>query len=430
MSEHESPNKLSSQTTPTWEVELLISGVAVFAMLQLPGWLDDGVFAVMPRLNEAWATLLKLLYVYAKSAAVILASTFVIHLLLRARWIALVGMHSVYPDGVRWDKLRLGPLQREIETDYEVPTAVVIERADNLATTVFAIGVMLTLALVLATVGVALVMGTSTVIAAALGWKNGGVLLFALLFAMFLLPYALAVNLDRRFGARWTPAGRIRKMVDTMLRLYARIGMRSGNNRVKALLASHGGDRRVGVLIFLIISITVGTVMLTYESTRKGRPVGNYGLFPVDVSPAMQSAHYDDQRNPSRDAAVPFVQSMAIADAYLKLLVPYDPRNDESVLQQNCAAAETGRAVDLLPCLQALHSVKLDGKPVANLHYEIASDPRTDRPALLAMIDIRSLAQGRHELRVGRAPSPTSPSGEKSDEAAPDAEDYIIPFWR
>ena len=27
-----------ARTAPTWEVELLISGVAIFAMLQLPGW--------------------------------------------------------------------------------------------------------------------------------------------------------------------------------------------------------------------------------------------------------------------------------------------------------------------------------------------------------------------------------------------------------
>ena len=45
---------LPKHTTPTWEVELLISGVAVFAMLQLPGWLDDGMFALAPRLGAAW----------------------------------------------------------------------------------------------------------------------------------------------------------------------------------------------------------------------------------------------------------------------------------------------------------------------------------------------------------------------------------------
>ena len=88
---------LPAHTTPTWEVELLISGVAVFAMLQLPGLLDDAIFAWRPRFSQEWSSVVFLLYVYSKGAAVLLAGTFVVHLLLRARWIALVGLHSIHP---------------------------------------------------------------------------------------------------------------------------------------------------------------------------------------------------------------------------------------------------------------------------------------------------------------------------------------------
>ena len=124
----EDARHLSRRTTPTWEVELLISGVAVFAMLQLPGWLDDGIFALEPRLGEDWRQILILGYIYAKSAAMILATTFVLHLLLRARWIALVGMHSVYPEGILLDKLRLGPIQQKIEREINKPMQERIER--------------------------------------------------------------------------------------------------------------------------------------------------------------------------------------------------------------------------------------------------------------------------------------------------------------
>ena len=102
-------SQLPRHTTPTWEVELLISGVAVFAMLQLPELLDRTVLEWQPRLVDRWADLLWIDYIYAKSAALILAATFVIHLLMRARWIALVGMLSIYPKGVDWKALRRGP---------------------------------------------------------------------------------------------------------------------------------------------------------------------------------------------------------------------------------------------------------------------------------------------------------------------------------
>src|SRR6187431_1541919 len=88
------PDPIIARTAPTWEVELLISGVAVFAMLQLPGWLDDRMFALEPRVDNVWRMVISLAYFYAKSAAVVLAVTFALHLLLRAQWIALVGMDS------------------------------------------------------------------------------------------------------------------------------------------------------------------------------------------------------------------------------------------------------------------------------------------------------------------------------------------------
>ena len=56
-------------------MELLISGVAVFAMLQLPGWLDDRYFALRPRFDGSWEMPLMMTYLYLKGAAVILAIT-------------------------------------------------------------------------------------------------------------------------------------------------------------------------------------------------------------------------------------------------------------------------------------------------------------------------------------------------------------------
>jgi hypothetical protein len=72
-----------------------------------------------------------------------------------------------------------------------------------------------------------------------------------------------------------------------------------------------------------------------------------------------------------------------------------------------------------LACLQRLHPLRLDGRTLT-ARYEPSSDPRTDRPALVAMIDVRALGPGRHEVEVGRL----APVGEPADAA------YRIPFWR
>jgi hypothetical protein len=67
---------------------------------------------------------------------------------------------------------------------------------------------------------------------------------------------------------------------------------------------------------------------------------------------------------------------------------------------------------------------------VDDLHYDIASDPRTNRPALLAKIAIRALANGRHELRIGRAQPAIDSRNEDQSRAEAKRDDVVIPFWK
>ncbi|MEO6228011.1 MAG: hypothetical protein ABIO61_09200 [Thermomonas sp.] len=433
MSELESPHQLSRHTTPTWEVELLISGVAVFAMLQLPGWLDDGFFSIQPRLDSKWYQLALLVYFYSKSVAVILAATFVIHLLLRARWIALVGMHSVYPGGVRWEKMRMGPVQRELTERSHLSMETIIERADNLATTIFAMGVAMALTIVTLTGLLAFVFTATNGLIWLSGWKDDFGQFPLLIIAMIFLSIAVVTNLDRRYGGRWLKGGLMYRLTSTTYMLISRAGLGRSNNRIMALLSSNSGDWLMLAIPILVVGGAVSGVMLAYSGMRDVTKLGSYSLFPAADGATLDSANYNDSRDPARDPAVPFVQSMVVTGPYLKLVVPYEPRRDGPALRRDCPVSgktSSERNASLLTCLGNLHPVSIDDRPIANQRYEPASDPRTDRPALLTMIDIRLLAQGRHELRVGRAPALTPSSAEKDAAASSNTDRYIIPFWR
>ena len=164
---------------------------------------------------------------------------------------------------------------------------------------------------------------------------------------------------------------------------------------------------------------------------RDGSRFGSYVQFPESSRLAIHPANYDDQRDPASERLVPFVQSAVITDSYLRLVVPYRPNRDEAAMRTACAMHTSGLqgdalAVARLACLQDLHPVTLDGKLMEDLRYDIASDPRSDRPALLAMIDVRDLPRGRHELRIGRPPR----AGRKQDKDNPDPGYDAIPFWR
>lgn len=430
-SETPAADALPARTTPTWEVELLISGIAVFAMLQLPGWLDDALLWLAPRFETDLSAPLQIMHMYLKSAALILATTFSIHLLLRARWIALVGMYSVYPDGVRWDKLRMGPIQREVESGRFGDSAAAIDSADNRATTVFAMGVMLASILLLLSLTIALSFGAVMIAMLLLGVQVEGKNVFALCAMLVMAPFLAALVVDRRYGSRLRQEGLVRRAAAAIFGFYARIGMGRGSN-VIGLLASHGGERRTIVATTLIITLALTAALLSSNALRDPYSIGNYALYPqpgVGAEHAVDTAHYQDQRNPLRDPAIPFIQTAVVTGPYVRLVVPYVPERDGNALRRMCPAAsaagdESARAASTLACLQTLRAVELDGKPLPDLTYESSSDARTDRPALLAMIDVRRLGPGRHELTVAR-PASTN-EHERRETPAP----YRIPFWR
>lgn len=407
----------------TWEVELLISGVAVFAMLQLPGLLDDALFMLLPRFGDGWQMALLLVFMYAKGAALILSLTFVLHLLLRAHWIALVGVHAVHPDGIRWERLRIGPILREVEMARDRPFSEIVRDADARATLVFAMGVTLAMFVVAIATTALLVSALATLVSLLSGGRLGVNTVLLVTVAAAMLPFSLAMIYDRARGARLDREGRLYRWLRRVFDLYTRIGFSRTSNPVMALLGSHGGDRKVVgatmVMIFLALLASTFPLWVHKAPTR----LGSYGLFPAgkDVQ-AIDNAHYDDQRDATRVAALPYIPSMMVTTPYLRLVVPYRPERDAPALERACAQPGQAQASARLACLTALHAVTLDGKPLPALRYEITSDPRTRRPALLAMIDVRGLPRGRHELHIARPPL-------AEDSRDNDRKYDRIPFW-
>ncbi|MFL6592443.1 MAG: hypothetical protein ACJ8GK_07025 [Luteimonas sp.] len=421
---------LPRHTTPTWEVELLISGVAVFAMLQLPGWLDDRWFALRPRLDEGWLAPLLYIYIYAKSGVLLLAGTFVMHLLLRARWIALVGMHSVHPAGIDWDRLRIGPVQREVEQAQYVSAESTIERADNRATTVFAIGVMLASLLLVISV---VLLGLYAIVhwlAARLGLQLDPGSTFLAVFFALMAPTLFAARFDRSYGARMSSFPRARAWLARVFVLYGRLGFGQGTNPTIALLVSKSSRLRTTLMTMAVVLLAVFAAITGYRIGGDPARLGGYELFPrfePGSDRLIGNAYYDDTRNPDRDDALPYIQSAVATGPYLKLVVPYRPRSDDDALRTGCpairsrTATASTTAASALACMQGMHAVALDGVRVAGLRYDIGADPRTDRPALVALIDVRALSPGRHALAVSHPLVHAALSPSTTD---------VIPFWR
>lgn len=424
------------RTTPTWDMELLISGASVFALFQLSGEIDRLVVWFEPRLGIEWLRFLDMMNVYGKGAVITLAVTFAVHLLLRARWIALVGMNSVFPGGIRWDRIKGGPIEVEVVRARVADMDAVIERADNLSTVVFAIGVALALGIIPPALTVIAVYAIGVALGPPFG-TLGFVYVFLGLLALILLPYFVAAGVDRYVGARLDRSRGLGRWIERALVGYSHLGLGRSGNVLVTLLGSNVGEKRATVLVWLAMFAvmalaTVGPLMRA-DDVR----LADWDWVPEDSAGDprdLRAVHYADLRRPGLSGLdAPYLPSSVVRGPWLRLVIPYDAVRHNEAIGRECpdaaadddakAEAEFARRARLLACIAGLHPLRLDGAPLAGveLSFHTAADGMR---GFAAMIDVRDLAPGRHVLEVGR---PTIERDARRDEPP---QPYRIAFWR
>ncbi len=82
----------------SWEAELLVSAVAIFGTFKLFGIINWITNVFINSLNPELYSFAFLIVFFGLFGISILAAMFVIHFCLRAYWIGLVGLNSVFPD--------------------------------------------------------------------------------------------------------------------------------------------------------------------------------------------------------------------------------------------------------------------------------------------------------------------------------------------
>jgi hypothetical protein len=422
--------RLPTRTTPTWDQELLVSAASVFTLVQLPGWMDGAFLALRPRLDLDWEILARLLYTYGKLGLLLLAGAFALHVGMRAYWIALVGMDSIYPEGVRWDRLRMGPIRRRFLHERSPPIAERIERADNRASIVFAVGLtmaMLQVGLIVLMVGAyVLTLG----LARGLGWSwllpNG---VFAVV-TLVVAPFAIAALVDRQRGATLPPDGPLARAVRGVYAFYARVGYGLGGNPTIELLQSYIGARRTMGYTLAALAICGVVAVAQLALQQRGLALGDYARWPQAEEGRADSllpAHYRDQAT-TANALLPTIDSAFAANDHLRLVVPFNPKRLPAQLDATCAPAWRGEATParrtaLLDCVGRWLALRLDGQALPPPRLRYTSDARSGQQAVLAVLAIGALAPGEHELRLRRALSPS-----QRERGEPD--DYVIVFWK
>ena len=438
------PSRFSGIHTRTFEAELLISGAVVFGLFQLQPVIArffnemlvgvEGPLRLVVLLGQTYL----LLIVYA------LLGAFLLHLVLRAFWIGLVGLESVYPGGIKWDRVKAGPFFIENSRKRLGSLAQIIDRIDDLCSLIFSFGFMMVIVFVYMTVVVLVSTVVGFLASQLLFGGRWSAETFWVIFGT-LIGFPLVSHLvDRVVGPRVRTDGVAGRAIASMTKISYLVSPLRWLGPTTLTLQSNTSEARVSMtsnVVMLTLAAGVMAVMFVQAGMIR---FDSLVYFPTSLREhGVDPRHYRDLREKgSVEPKIPTIQSDVVEGPYLKLVVPYFPRRHNPMIRERCPDVVPFRSSGLVfgrpdppdepayrsavDCLASLFSIEIDGESLQNPWFEFTQDPVSGLEAIVTYIPLGGLEPGRHELLIA-APSRGMARGDAGD-AEPVR--HLIPFWR
>jgi hypothetical protein len=392
----------------TDELELIISSLTIFALFSVPSWLFDKIADIYTHLSTSLAIASTAGITLLAGTSFGLAACFVVHLMARAYWVGLIGLRTVFPDGINWSKTpSLGPLSRQYFRDTLPDIDTVIQNTDRLASSLFAVISMLTLSVLWFGTILTVILVVSGAVGARFGLTNTGMGIgtAVLLMVFFGIPIIVYL-LDRQLASR-VPRLRDSRIFASLIRFLSRI-------------AGFAYPQRL-----------VRPVQLTLQSNT--RPVaftvsGEFRyLDTTQVQEGFRSTYYEDMPSPlDRLRGWPRIDSFNQNGSFVRLFLPYYPVRDNLVLDQLCGRAE--EVQDRLACLRRLWAVSIEGKPVSMANFESAERADLGMRGLIGLVPLTGLEPGLHRIEVFWNPNPAEEAAPLDDRYTEVSNRFVIPI--
>jgi hypothetical protein len=381
----------------TWELELLISGGVVFALLQLPPLLERGFVRLEPHVAEWSREAFFLAFTYLKGILYTLIGAFILHLTSRAYWIGLLGLEKVYPEGVRWDNLKSGPITRRVQRELTPSLGHLIVRVDLFCSSIFSFAFLVVIACLMSIVWI----GAFGLLALGLSRLLGGP---PRIFNIFLtivfgttLALALPAILDKLLAGRLEPGGRMARTLDRFLRVSYRLQLGKLFGAIALVLFSNSRRRSFYTVFWAILFGMMLWFTLSHVLRREGLWISG----PPAAEQEILSLYYQDQWPEEGTLRLaPSIQSDVIDEPYIKLFIPYLPRRHDRAFAASCPNPQAK-----LDCAARIHRVALDGRVIPGLTFLFYTHPKSDSRGFLAYIPTAGLAAGPHLLKIEPLPA-------------------------
>lgn len=390
----------------SWEAELLVSAIAIFGTFKLfdvVGWSTNFFINV---LNPSQYFIAYFIVTFGMLAVSILSAMFVIHFFLRAYWIGLVGLNSVFPDYSIEDSA-YSKIYTEKILSILPKLKDSIKKVDELCSVIFS-----------AAFSFLLIYAYSAIFAS----------LYLFLFNL-LVPYVNTYVL--LIPGAIIIVGAISQ---SLLTLFS--NLKANKEKEKLQILSFKGVKFVSMIMYGPLYKNILQVFMIFGSNFKKKKSLVYLLFMFLLGGVLvftiklketnvvyliaKNKYFDETRaysdfyksdNENNTFLLnPEIEAHKVDSNTLELFIPVY-KYERNIRKENCGEFEGDKTKSkheqkkesiqfLLNCYKTYNLVYVDGKKVAVDYLRYNNHPRTDQFGLVCYLDLNKLSKGLHEIKV------------------------------
>ena len=393
------PDWLKSLQENSWELELLISGGAIFTLFQASDFIVDLSINISHNMGLVGNAVFTIIAIYAVK---LLTLGFAFHLILRAFWVAMVFINFVYPSGVNSDKIRWKK-PFKVDLDERSDLYVPIMNVDKLSGIVMFLSIMSTFVII----GLVLLLIVFGLLPEIIG-----------IFPLWFLDYVLTTSLIL-YVVDLLSFGFLRKipfvsyLIFPFFKVYDIISLRFIFERA---LLTYGTNVVKWKAVLFSMMFAIAALVTTYASVQqrmrwpnvfddrsyRGQMADNYSL-----------TYYADQGDDLKVS----IPSKIINDNFLNVKVAYWVM-DNKMMEYLDKPEEEKRFSDII-------QIRIDDSTYTSTEwYTYYGDE--GRYGIEAMIPIADLARGKHILYIETIPELYEFIARNRDLR----KSVAIPFWK
>jgi len=426
------PEWLRNMAEKTWNLELIISGAATYMSSHLPGLTNQAFYYFLDNLNREQdlkkSALPLLAYCFSKIIAWVLPATFLCHFTMRAFWAGLVGLHTVFPSGIDYEKLPgyRGHARDLFEKRFGT-LADYIARLDRFCNQMFAFAFTIVLFAMGLSIIYLFIFVFTNLIPQFLGesWQTAGSIWINTLFFGIAISMVTAQLVLQRLDRERYP-----RLVNWCMKLVTTLPnfmlpfIYKPVSYLTMTFSSNISKRRFYTRMVVVSTLVLVTfVVVFFNVSYKVRNANPYlfqdffGKYRNEYT--FYSNHYQALTGEKEHPARVTIPNEVVEGPYLKIFVAY-PKSWDQTLQRICNLPENlpdsltkhQKRVALdsirISCLSQAIRLNINDSLYLGTDWQFALHPQASVPGVQAMVPTGGFKKGKNMITV-KFPSATKP---------------------